>query len=226
MSKQTEALKLALEALSPWDGEDANHTEQYAACHAIREALAEQETVLPGGGHIPAVPVAVYGYCPECGGAGVMRERRPNGDDKCTNGHKYPSSKALAEQPVHQHIEHCLWARNGNTLCPHVQPAQQQEPVAVDDAGIYEFWARNKEAEQPSCAGFFKRKVYGVWWQVNAAYKNSPGVVPLYTSPQPIKPWVGLTTEDRKQLLHDHHPDIDPVAFFEAVEAKLQEKNA
>lgn len=71
----------------------------YAAA-AIREALAEQETVLPGGGHVPAVPVAVYGYCPECGGAGVMRERRPNGDDKCTNGHKYPSSKALAEQPA------------------------------------------------------------------------------------------------------------------------------
>ena len=107
MSKQTEALKLAREALSPWASEDANHTEQYAAYHAIREALAEQETVLPGGGHVPAVPVAVYGYCPECGGAGVMRERRPNGDDKCTNGHKYPSSKALAEQP-----------------------AQQQEPVA------------------------------------------------------------------------------------------------
>lgn len=40
MNKQTEALKLALEALSPWAGEDANHTEQYAAYHAIREALA------------------------------------------------------------------------------------------------------------------------------------------------------------------------------------------
>ena len=26
-----------------------------------------------------------------------MRERKPGGDDKCTNGHKYPSSKALAQ---------------------------------------------------------------------------------------------------------------------------------
>ena len=41
MSKQTEALKLALEALSPWAGKDANHTEQYAAYHAIREALVD-----------------------------------------------------------------------------------------------------------------------------------------------------------------------------------------
>ena len=40
MSK--EAMKLALEALSPWAGEDANHTEQYAAYQALREALAEQ----------------------------------------------------------------------------------------------------------------------------------------------------------------------------------------
>ena len=40
MSK--ESMKLALEALSPWAGEDANHTEQYAAYQALREALAEQ----------------------------------------------------------------------------------------------------------------------------------------------------------------------------------------
>ena len=39
-------------------------------------------------------PVAVYGYCPECGEKGVMRERRPDGNDKCANGHTYPSCKA------------------------------------------------------------------------------------------------------------------------------------
>ena len=105
MSKQTEAMKLALEALEfncvmSEDGEDLTPRKIKKAITAMREALAEQETVLPGGGHVPAVPVAVYGYCPECGGAGVMRERRPNGDDKCTNGHKYPSSKALAEHPA------------------------------------------------------------------------------------------------------------------------------
>jgi hypothetical protein len=32
-----------------------------------------------------------YGYCPRCGGIGLSRERRPNGDDRCENGHKYPS---------------------------------------------------------------------------------------------------------------------------------------
>lgn len=48
-------------------------------------------------------PEAVYGYCPECGAKGVQRERRPDGNDKCINGHIYPSSKALtqpAQEPV------------------------------------------------------------------------------------------------------------------------------
>lgn len=30
-----------------------------------------------------------------CGAEGVSRERRPDGDDKCANGHKYPSRTAL-----------------------------------------------------------------------------------------------------------------------------------
>lgn len=39
-----------------------------------------------------------YGYCPICGAPGVMRERRPNGDDRCANGHTYPSKDAVMEQ--------------------------------------------------------------------------------------------------------------------------------
>jgi hypothetical protein len=35
-----EALKLALEALSPWMDTDADHTEQHAAYYAIKQALA------------------------------------------------------------------------------------------------------------------------------------------------------------------------------------------
>jgi hypothetical protein len=35
------AAQQALEALTPWMGGDASHTEQYAAYHALRAALAE-----------------------------------------------------------------------------------------------------------------------------------------------------------------------------------------
>ena len=125
------ALKLALEALEDISSHYMSLPKKGCmALAAIEEALAEQETVLPGGGHVPAVPVAVYGYCPECGGAGVMRERRPNGDDKCTNGHKYPSSKALAEQPA------------------------QQEPVSLPEK-IYEFVPTPEPVKwhHPECEG-------------------------------------------------------------------------
>ena len=67
----------------------------------LRQAIAEAEK---------QEPVAVYGYCPECGAKGVMRERRPNGNDKCSNGHVYPSSKSIHPQPA--------------------QPKAEQEPVA------------------------------------------------------------------------------------------------
>lgn|GEM_PF-5456159 len=37
----------------------------------------------------------MYGKCPECGADGVSRERRPNGNDTCANGHVYPSISAV-----------------------------------------------------------------------------------------------------------------------------------
>ena len=43
---------------------------------------------------------SVYGYCPLCGARGITRERRPNGNDACENGHTYPSAKALEEKRV------------------------------------------------------------------------------------------------------------------------------
>jgi hypothetical protein len=35
--------------------------------------------------------MSLYGFCPVCGFKGLKRERRPNGDDMCPNGHEYPS---------------------------------------------------------------------------------------------------------------------------------------
>ena len=35
-----------------------------------------------------------YGYCPICGAMGISRERRLNGNDKCDDGHTYPSRDA------------------------------------------------------------------------------------------------------------------------------------
>ena len=205
MSKKDEALKLALEALEAATTPLAkDRQEVLRAQAAIREALAEQETVLPGGGHVPAVPVAVYGYCPECGGAGVMRERRPNGDDKCTNGHKYPSSKALAEQP-----------------------AQQQEPVAWLHTKIEGVAVPHRPADLdkhpdrwtalypepkpcPTCEALART----VMMDQTAHDKQR-------------KPWAGLTDEEYSQLHDGFHQQGKLLGWVvDQVEAKLREKNA
>ncbi len=88
-------IELALETIA-LVLEDLKKTQekQQAAITAIKQTLAEhamQETQRLGQ-EIEQEPVAVYGYCPQCGAKGVMRERRPNGNDKCANGHTYPSS--------------------------------------------------------------------------------------------------------------------------------------
>lgn len=40
---------------------------------------------------------APYGYCPHCFAPGESRERRPGGNDRCHDGHTYPSSSAIRE---------------------------------------------------------------------------------------------------------------------------------
>ena len=37
---------------------------------------------------------APYGYCTVCAAPGEERERRQNGNDRCGNGHTYPSADA------------------------------------------------------------------------------------------------------------------------------------
>lgn len=55
----------------------------------------------------PVSPETPYGFCPECYKPGKSRERRPNGNDTCVDGHVYPSAKALSPKrhmpPAAQH---------------------------------------------------------------------------------------------------------------------------
>lgn len=56
-----------------------------------------------------------YGYCPECGMRGIERERRPNGNDKCSRGHVYPSRSATHPHPMSEEkkkmeaLKPCAW---------------------------------------------------------------------------------------------------------------------
>ena len=75
-------------------------TRYHFAKLVAEKALAEHamQEVQRLGQEIEQEPVAVYGYCPQCGAKGVMRERRSNGNDKCANGHTYPSSTSTPPQ--------------------------------------------------------------------------------------------------------------------------------
>jgi hypothetical protein len=39
--------------------------------------------------------VASLGQCPKCGADSMFREKRPDGNDECRNGHTYPSKDAV-----------------------------------------------------------------------------------------------------------------------------------
>lgn len=57
---------------------------------------------------------SLYGYCPACKSPGKSRERRPDGNDTCENGHVYASHSALtfvdvvteiSETSIREHID-------------------------------------------------------------------------------------------------------------------------
>lgn len=50
---------------------------------------------------------APYGYCPICNDKGQLREKRPNGNDRCARNHSYPSASAL-RTPIVQHCNECV----------------------------------------------------------------------------------------------------------------------
>ena len=57
----------------------------------------------------------------------------------------------------------------------------------------------------------------------DAVTELDEGMYPLYTAP-PQRPWVGLTEPERNDL-EDYCEMIIGKAAFDAIEAKLQEKN-
>jgi hypothetical protein len=73
--------------------------------------------------------------------------------------------------------------------------SEKQKPVAFRNINTGEF-----------CTGGFLRKDWAKWQ-------------PLYAAP---REWVGLTDEDRSELLTQHHAWNE---FGQAIEAKLKERN-
>jgi transcriptional regulator with XRE-family HTH domain len=69
--------------------ENAKSATSAATLFALAQAFD-----LPIGNFFEAASYS-YGHCPHCGAAGVLRERRPDGNDTCEQGHVYPSAAAV-----------------------------------------------------------------------------------------------------------------------------------
>jgi len=147
------ALKLALEALKAAQELAGKHEAELEygfqqVITAIKEALAQLEQE----------PVAVYGYCPECGAKGVMRERRPNGNDKCANGHTYPSSKSTPPQPEQEPVKD--WAASHNAICALLR--QAHDALALTSYPMMHRWVGLTDEER----SYYLQSASNVgWWQ-------------------------------------------------------------
>lgn len=72
-----------------------------------------------------------YGYCPRCLNPGEERERRPNGNDTCANGHVYPSRTALSGSVAlaRLHMMPSAGAVQAEVPTPPVRPQPSREVV-------------------------------------------------------------------------------------------------
>lgn len=74
---------------------------------------------------------SLYGKCPQCGAEGVERERRPNGNDKCANGHTYPSRSAVVDNKPHREQTPVEWLRKTRDA---LESGGKAEPITLKNA--------------------------------------------------------------------------------------------
>jgi hypothetical protein len=112
-----------------------------------------------------------------------------------------------------QDIEHCIWARNGNTPCQHTTPPAQPAPVqpvaSLKESDV--LMMAEAHGIDPSTKG-----LYGFYID---CISNQPAAQP---APATQRQWVGLTDEER-WVIFEKNQTINSV--IKAIEAKLKEKN-
>lgn len=94
----TEAERLLSETFDKLDPDDEADAWVMVRITKVREALADvmPESLRAEVARLRAASETPFGYCPICGAPGTSRECRPNSNDRCANGHEYPSVKATA----------------------------------------------------------------------------------------------------------------------------------
>jgi|AntAceMinimDraft_12_1070368.scaffolds.fasta_scaffold28548_3 hypothetical protein len=117
---------------------------------------------------------------------------------------------------------------------------QAEKEKSLDYWNAVEGWVELPKAEQPTAWVYpegLEALQQGKPWTAYGTDGNGPnsdGVerIPLYTSPQPQRPWVGLTEEEVEQIVDESTHNAEGYQFWcsgngvaAIVEAKLKEKN-
>ena len=75
-----------------------------------------------------------YGFCPTCGGVGRTRERRLDGNDRCENGHVYPSRNSVKTTLEHAQQPDLLRARLRKVAQILVEAVGAEGPMDAEEA--------------------------------------------------------------------------------------------
>ena len=219
--KQTEALKLALDALREIERLPGISSANLYAQRALKEmeALTEQ----PASGLNP-LWVATH---PD----GLTTQQSAQQEPVAIVEVVVPHLESI----VVKHILDAPFPKVGDFLYTSPPQPAQQEPVARihgDEYGDACHWVGGRmppagtnlytapPAQQEPVARVDYTQRDGFHWLSYLGWQRIPDGALLYTSPQPSKPWVGLTEEETG------HWAADFLAGAKWAEAKLREKNA
>ena len=218
MNKTTYYLTMALEALEEMAG-NLGMTSEPAVITDIKEALAQEQE-----------PVA---YLHQCEKKPELKELSFKKNEPALSAKGYKSSPlSYTAPPQRTEQEPVAWARypryTGKAQLPEIvfkkpdgkdwlelythAPQLEQEPVAwrtFDGEGGYDYCSY--EDNESYADDWNKRNPNHVGW-----------VDKLYTH-APQRTWVGLTDEDRSELVTLHHGWNE---YGQAIEAKLKDKNS
>lgn len=250
MSKQTEALKLALEALEDTLSGDLTPYQAAKTITAIREALAEQPAQPKCNPH----PKAPHGFDRNASHSADRYVCECEGWDAYDAGHQAGFEKGLMswedEHPAQQH-EH-EFKNFHRMLCERFGYTHDERDWRRDQISLIEWIAKKVEqpAQQQEPFGYVTvRRLSQRFENHHDQYHFYPaGQSPyldnvdechyVYTSP-PRKPWVGLTDLEMRELEKQFNAERvrtsdeeylviypgDYWAWQRAIEAKLKEKN-
>ena len=189
-----------------WDNQiTGKKTCHRAGCHQEIEQPAQQQKegfASPGGGYVPAIPRPMpldWKLVPRKATPEMLRAM----DECAQEGYDERLYEGMASS-----VYMAAWDASPVMGTLPEQSAQHQEPVAWPCVIAEADFEKDTITLEMQCSDYMVRA--GQHW--------------LSTSPQPSKPWVGLTEEERLALaMHENFGSVTDYAC--AIEAKLREKN-